>query len=841
MGGLGKTVLGMAGGFIAAQASIAGVQRLMSASIGAAMAYEAQMAQIRALTGATEQDTDLLRESIREMQKTLPKSSAELGAGAYYILSSGIKDAATAAEILELSAKASTIGLGETKTIASILTSIMNAYQLSAADAAGATDTLVNIVKLGKGEPTEFAGALGRVIPIAAQMGIEFEQVGAVLATLTNTGLSAEESVTALRGIMTQILKPTDEAREKFAALGFDVVAFRKELDTDFIGAMSRLSGKVGENEEAWASLFPEVRGMIGVMAAFGNQLPQTQANLEGITTGVGALDAGFAEVSETTQFKLQKAMNDLNVQLEEVGTVGLPVVTAALQAVGDTIHDLTTPFRLAGDLSDMLSRALGETDEAADDLGVSVSETAREIAGMKGRAEDMAAALKGRFVAVLQASAESVDSLKASLDALAGGQSENIATLGKVTGQRTKEANAIDLQINALERQMVTAKMAEIGQSSLGGAVGKSTDAIDKQLGALNRLAASVVPDALNKEIVALDRELKVLALGQVQIDAQVNARKRLAQAQMALAQVLNLPEMAEQKRLELDRARILESVDGNVEDLTDSQRQEIETIDDGIAALQASINVRTLEAELTNLQAEASDANREAMQRELSKITDQIGATQDLKTQRQLYIDTLVPIELEQEIGALERQRQAIDDVGRQTEMSRMSTGSATQALQDQIDKLALNKEAIDLTTESWRLQAEAMLGLPSITAIGQNLKQAMLLMARMGLLQAMGAKDIAGQKQWAAFAQDVMTFQPMQHGGALETTRPTLFLASETGQREGHIFTPGGLPSGASGGSSQPINLNLTFTGPVLGDRFQAQQLVQWILPELRRVTA
>ena len=441
----------------------------------------------------------------------------------------------------------------------------------------------------------------------------------------------------------------------------------------------------------------------------------------------------------------------------------------------------------------------------------------------------------------VLQASAESVDSLKASLDALAGGQSENIATLGKVTGQRTKEANAIDLQINALERQMVTAKMAEIGQSSLGGAVGKSTDAIDKQLGALNRLAASVVPDALNKEIVALDRELKVLALGQVQIDAQVNARKRLAQAQMALAQVLNLPEMAEQKRLELDRARILESVDGNVEDLTDSQRQEIETIDDGIAALQASINVRTLEAELTNLQAEASDANREAMQRELSKITDQIGATQDLKTQRQLYIDTLVPIELEQEIGALERQRQAIDDVGRQTEMSRMSTGSATQALQDQIDKLALNKEAIDLTTESWRLQAEAMLGLPSITAIGQNLKQAMLLMARMGLLQAMGAKDIAGQKQWAAFAQDVMTFQPMQHGGALETTRPTLFLASETGQREGHIFTPGGLPSGASGGSSQPINLNLTFTGPVLGDRFQAQQLVQWILPELRRVTA
>src|SRR3990167_1756910 len=177
MGGLGKTVLGVAGGFIAAQASIASVQKIMSSTIGAAMAYEHQMAVIRALTGATREDTDELDIAIKQLTKTLPKSPAELGAGAYFILSSGIKDVATASEVLELSAKASTIGLGETKTVASVLTSVMNAYQLKATDAAKATDTLVNIVKLGKGEPEEFAQALGFVIPIAAQMGVEFEQL----------------------------------------------------------------------------------------------------------------------------------------------------------------------------------------------------------------------------------------------------------------------------------------------------------------------------------------------------------------------------------------------------------------------------------------------------------------------------------------------------------------------------------------------------------------------------------------------------------------------------------------------------------------------------------------
>jgi len=336
MGGLKTTMIGVAAGFIAAQVGMMSVQKVLSSTVGAATAYEHQLAVIRALTGATKGDTDTLKVAIKEMQKTLPKSAAELGAGAYFILSSGINDVATATKVLELSAKASTIGLGETGVVASVLTSIMNAYQLQAKDAAKATDTLVNIVKLGKGEPTEFAGALGRVIPIAAQMGIEFEQVGAVLATLTNTGLSAEESVVALRGIMVQILKPTDEAREAFAAMGFDVVAFRKELDENFVGAMARLSRSVGDNEEAWSTLFPEVRGMVGVMAAFGNQLPQTEQNLKGITDGAGALEQGFKEVSETTQFKLQKAMNDLNVQLQELGTTALPAVGALVSIIND-------------------------------------------------------------------------------------------------------------------------------------------------------------------------------------------------------------------------------------------------------------------------------------------------------------------------------------------------------------------------------------------------------------------------------------------------------------------------------------------------------------------------
>src|SRR3972149_5845622 len=93
LGWMVKTGAAAALGFGGMEMAMMGAKNVIVNSIGAAAAYEHQMAQIRALTGATKEDTDFLKGSIREMQETLPKSSAELGAGAYFILSA--EEAAT--------------------------------------------------------------------------------------------------------------------------------------------------------------------------------------------------------------------------------------------------------------------------------------------------------------------------------------------------------------------------------------------------------------------------------------------------------------------------------------------------------------------------------------------------------------------------------------------------------------------------------------------------------------------------------------------------------------------------------------------------------------------------
>jgi len=244
-----------------------------TAGIKLASDFEKQFSRIAALTGTPRAALQGLRGDLLELSRITARTPEELGAGLYFVLSSGISDTAKAMEVLRLSATASAAGLGETQVIADVLTSVMNAYRLSTDEAAKATDTLINIVKFGKGEPEEFAESLGRVIPFSAQLGISFEQLGAVLSTLTNIGLDAAEATTAVRAIMSAIARPTKDAAELWASLGLSMEEVRERAGQNFVQFFLDVTKALDGNVAAIATLFPNVRGMIGALGAFAPQV----------------------------------------------------------------------------------------------------------------------------------------------------------------------------------------------------------------------------------------------------------------------------------------------------------------------------------------------------------------------------------------------------------------------------------------------------------------------------------------------------------------------------------------------------------------------------------------
>ena len=901
MASLGKAALAVGAGFVAAQVSIAGVSRLFSSTIGAAVKFEFQLAQIRALTGATTEDTDFLSGAIKDMARTMPKSPAELGAGAYFILSSGIEDASDAANVLEVAAKASTIGLGETERVADALTTVLNAYGLSADKAGHVTDVMIEAVKQGKAEADAFAGVLGRVVPLAAQMGITFEEVAANLATFTRLGVSADEAATGLRAVMNTLIKPTTDTSKALEEMGLSAEGVREQIrEKGLLAALAEMIERTGGNETAIARLFPNIRALTSVLGTAGVQLEDYNAILGATENATGNLEEGFGIVSDTAQFKMQVAIGELNVALLELGEMMLPLVTQSAVTLSDIVKTLSGDFSglkgITGDVvkglknvmvwnlkgglaNEGLMAGVKGTVGAVKDLGQAfgvfgpdtqrqmfdTGEMANRMAARNRKLADEAAVAAARVTTLGGA----VDELASSLALLAGAQSENLSVLNSLAGARTQEQVAIDLQVNALRQELNAAEQASIGQEKLGSTVGSTTDALDQQIGALRKLAASMVPQALNNEIIALDRELKVLRLGKLEIEAQINARNRLASAMLAMANIANLPELLELKKLELQReqlliaqtaqrtqlerekAEILAEVGGKTADLTDEDRARIDVIDNILArmdaeldainaqmeALNRSIRVRTLEAEIINLEAEASDKNREAMQRELNKIIEQIGATDNLRRRRELYIDTLIPVELLQEIDALERQKTQFANVATEAAGAGGAIRGVTDILGDQIRKLELERQAIDLVTEGWRLQTEAMLNLPTTTMILQGFKEAMISLLRAAMLGAIAAGDTALQRQIAAAFNDVLALQqgtPSFRGGmALLGERGPELAMLPTGTR----VLNAGQTAQAIGGSTT-INLTLNVETLIGGDEAM-DELGEILMPVIRRL--
>lgn len=339
---LGVAALGAAAG--AAAIAIGGM------SLKAASRFSDTMAQVDALTNATAEDVDRLKAGILDMAKRVPKSPDELGAAAYFILSSGINDVAEALDVLEESAKLSTAGLGETKQVADLLTSVLNAYGKSNITAAQAGDILAATVREGKGEASEFASVIGGIIPLAAVLGTKFDEVGALLAVITNTGDNASEAATKLRGILNQLASPSDKAKDRLEEVGLSFDFIRKNIkEKGLINTLFILRDAFKGNIEALSDIFPEVRGLGGFLSAIESQGDATRQVLDRIRGSTGLVDEAFNRMKKQLSFNVGILKNEFNVALIRLGDLLLPLAIKGIRGLERGFGALGPLLRSAG------------------------------------------------------------------------------------------------------------------------------------------------------------------------------------------------------------------------------------------------------------------------------------------------------------------------------------------------------------------------------------------------------------------------------------------------------------------------------------------------------------
>jgi TP901 family phage tail tape measure protein len=328
------------------------------------MDFDRTMTQIVTLTGASRDEVARLREEVLRLAGDTARGPQELAQALYFVLSSGI-DASRAMEVLTASAKAAAIGLGETRVVADAVTTVINAYGQGAIDAGRATGILLAAVREGKAEADALAGAIGRVVPVAATMGVSFDQVAAALAVMTRAGLSTEEAVTALRAVFTDLLQPSREAEQTLRAVGLSGQQLRQILrEQGLLALLEVLRSRFGGNAQALASVTDNVRGLVGVLNLLGQDADSVRGVFERLAQVTREeLQSAFSEVEQQAFFRFTQALTKLTAELTKVGSTLAPGVEAlarVISALAAAMRAVPEPVRAAAVVLLGLAAAIG-------------------------------------------------------------------------------------------------------------------------------------------------------------------------------------------------------------------------------------------------------------------------------------------------------------------------------------------------------------------------------------------------------------------------------------------------------------------------------------------------
>jgi len=341
-------------------------------SIVQAAKFEKQLANVSTMLDETTMKMmGEYKRELKSLSKQFGESTATLSGGLYDILSASI-DASKAIDVLKVSAKAAVAGMTDTKIAADALTSIINAYRMTAEDAEMISDKLFTTVKRGKTTFPELAGSIGRVASTASIAGMSLDELLATIATLTRAGIKTEEAVTSISGTMRTFLNPTEEAVETAKEFGLELSS--NTLKTKgFLGAVKMLNKATTEQI---AAIVPNIRAFKAMAASLQN-VEALQKDLGLISTeSAGKAEEAYSKMAATTSFKFGQIKQSIVSMAQSFGEPLLRPVMKAFAFIKKLLTDAESWFK---DNSDRIEK----WGNKAVDIFIVVANKLKEWVGM--------------------------------------------------------------------------------------------------------------------------------------------------------------------------------------------------------------------------------------------------------------------------------------------------------------------------------------------------------------------------------------------------------------------------------------------------------------------------
>lgn len=313
-------ILGTVGAYTAVAAAI------YAGPVQAAQKYETALAKVNTIADTTQVPLEKISQEVMALSNKTGVAANALAEDVYNAISAG-QQTGDAVNFVSYSTKLAKAGFAETSQTLDVLTTILNAYGMSADKVGNVSDMLIQIQNKGKVSVGELSSVMGKIIPTANAYNVSLEQLGATYAIMTSKGIAAAETTTYANSMLNELGKSgstADKILRKVAGGGFsDLMANGSSL-AEVLDVLQKEAQKSGKTI---ADMFGSAEAGKAAMSILSNGVDGFNESVEGMLNSVGATETAFGIMADTTENKMAKAKNSINNLQIVLGQNLLPIV----------------------------------------------------------------------------------------------------------------------------------------------------------------------------------------------------------------------------------------------------------------------------------------------------------------------------------------------------------------------------------------------------------------------------------------------------------------------------------------------------------------------------------
>lgn len=310
---------------------------LGTAAVKVGMDFEAGMSKVAAITGATGEDFERLKDTAKELGATTMFSAKQSAEAMTYLGMAGydINQIISAMPGLLDLAAASGSDLG---IVADIVSDAMTAFGMSAEETGKFADLLANASSNANTNVELLGESFKYVAPVAGALGYSVEDTSKALALMANNGIKGSQAGTALRTMMTNLAKPTDAMKKAMDELGISLTNTDGTMKT-FDEVMGDLRSSFGNLTEAQqASYSATIFGKEAMSGAL-SIINASEEDYKKLTQATTDYDGAAKKMADTMQDNLQGQLTKLKSSLEGVGIQISEILIPIVNKIVDKIQ----------------------------------------------------------------------------------------------------------------------------------------------------------------------------------------------------------------------------------------------------------------------------------------------------------------------------------------------------------------------------------------------------------------------------------------------------------------------------------------------------------------------